>query len=121
MSISEQEQRIARLRQKLKEWETSFAVAHEGRKPGREDVKKNPEIGKISNRKMQPSFQLLNISQLRDTKIITRSANPYRSLTIQMPAPLPKESTLAPRPMSLPTLRKPRSSAKSCWKHLIRL
>lgn len=49
MSMSEQEERLARLRQKLKEWETSYAAAHEGRKPGREDVKKNPEIGKLLN------------------------------------------------------------------------
>lgn len=33
------------LRQELKEWEKSFATAHKGRKPGREDIKQCPKIG----------------------------------------------------------------------------
>ena len=34
-----------KLRLELKEWEQSFAVAHQGRKAGREDIKQHPEIG----------------------------------------------------------------------------
>lgn len=34
-----------RLRLELKEWEQSFATAHQGRKAGREDIKQHPEIG----------------------------------------------------------------------------
>ena len=33
------------LRVELKEWEQSFAAAHQGRKVGREDIKQYPEIG----------------------------------------------------------------------------
>ena len=34
-----------KVRAELKSWEKSFAAANEGRKAGREDIKKNPEIG----------------------------------------------------------------------------
>ncbi len=34
-----------RLRLELKEWEQSFAAAHQGRKAGREDIKQHPDIG----------------------------------------------------------------------------
>lgn len=34
------------LRQELKAWENQFAAANNGKKPSREDIKKNPEIGK---------------------------------------------------------------------------
>lgn len=33
------------LRLELKAWEKEFAAAHQGRKAGREDIKRNPEIG----------------------------------------------------------------------------
>lgn len=33
------------LRQELKEWEKTFAIANGGRKAGRDDIKKNPAIG----------------------------------------------------------------------------
>ena len=36
---------VTALRQDLKQWETSFAAAHEGRKAGREDIKQHPNIG----------------------------------------------------------------------------
>ena len=36
---------VKRLRLELKQWEQSFAAAHEGRKAGREDIKQHPEIG----------------------------------------------------------------------------
>ena len=34
-----------KLRLELKEWEKGFAAANGGRKAGREDIKKEPEIG----------------------------------------------------------------------------
>jgi hypothetical protein len=36
---------VTALRQDLKQWESSFAAAHEGRKAGREDIKQHPDIG----------------------------------------------------------------------------
>lgn len=33
------------LRLELKTWEKEFVLAHGGRKPGREDIKKDPAIG----------------------------------------------------------------------------
>ncbi len=33
------------IRQELKDWEKQFAAANDGRKAGREDIKKNPAIG----------------------------------------------------------------------------
>jgi hypothetical protein len=33
------------LRLELKAWEKNFAIAHNGRKASREDIKKNPDIG----------------------------------------------------------------------------
>lgn len=34
------------LRLELKAWEKDFAAANEGRKAGRDDIKKNPDVGK---------------------------------------------------------------------------
>jgi hypothetical protein len=36
------------LRLELKQWEKDFVDSHDGRKPGREDIKKNPEIGTVT-------------------------------------------------------------------------
>ena len=33
------------LRADLKQWEGDWATAHAGRKPGRDDIKQNPDIG----------------------------------------------------------------------------
>ena len=45
------------LRLELKEWEQSFAAAHQGRKVGREDIKQYPEIGqKFSSCQVSQSF-----------------------------------------------------------------
>jgi DNA replication regulator SLD2 len=33
------------IRAELKSWESSWARTHEGKKPGRNDIKGNPEIG----------------------------------------------------------------------------
>jgi len=35
------------LRLELKAWEKEFATTNEGRKASREDIKKNPEIGRL--------------------------------------------------------------------------
>ena len=39
------EKRASKLRLELKEWERTFALAHDGRKAGRDDIKEHPDIG----------------------------------------------------------------------------
>ena len=49
------------LRLELKEWEQSFAVAHQGRKVGREDIKQYPDIGQnFSNCQVSQSLTNAN-------------------------------------------------------------
>lgn len=36
---------ISVLRSELKHWEHAFSASHGGRKPGKDDIKQNPEIG----------------------------------------------------------------------------
>ena len=43
----EYENQSQQLRIDLKTWETDWAKAHEGKKPGRGDIKANEEIGKF--------------------------------------------------------------------------
>lgn len=43
--VTETQLILTALRRELKKWEKSFAATHEGRKPGREDIKQCPEIG----------------------------------------------------------------------------
>ena len=45
----DQEDLSSRLRKELKEWERAFSAAHEGRKAGREDIKRHPDIGLRNN------------------------------------------------------------------------
>lgn len=40
---------VRNLRLELKEWEQSFAAAHQGRKAGREDIKQHPDIGQSTS------------------------------------------------------------------------
>lgn len=47
MPNAHNESKPAILRAELKEWERSFAAANGDRKPGREDIKKDPEIGML--------------------------------------------------------------------------
>jgi len=39
------ESQSQQLRADLKKWENDFAKTHDGKKPAREDIKKNPDIG----------------------------------------------------------------------------
>ena len=41
------------LRAELKAWEKNFAIAHEGRKPGRNDIKAEPSIGASRTHSLQ--------------------------------------------------------------------
>lgn len=43
-SLANQEE-INSLRAELKEWEKTYSAANGDRKPGRDDIKKNPAIG----------------------------------------------------------------------------
>jgi Skp family chaperone for outer membrane proteins len=47
------QERITKLRAELKDWEHAFAKTHDGRKPTREETKKDKEIGRI----MQSFFE----------------------------------------------------------------
>ena len=44
-STTQEPSQQQKLRIELKEWEKGFAAANGGRKAGREDIKKEPEIG----------------------------------------------------------------------------
>lgn len=44
----EYEARAQKVRADLKQWEGDWAKAHDGKKPGREDIKSNPDIGKLA-------------------------------------------------------------------------
>ena len=39
------EEESLQLRAELKEWEGDWGAAHDGKKPGRDDIKQNPHIG----------------------------------------------------------------------------
>jgi hypothetical protein len=47
---AEYETQSQQLRIDLKTWETNWAKAHEGKKPGRGDIKANEDIGKFPDR-----------------------------------------------------------------------
>ena len=79
-ALEELECRLTKIRQKLKSWEAAFAADNAGRKPSREDVKRNPDIG------MQVSGVTAGIRltqfQLSGTKTTTKSAISYRGIKI---------------------------------------
>ncbi|KAL2176612.1 uncharacterized protein P884DRAFT_31362 [Thermothelomyces heterothallicus CBS 202.75] len=39
------ESQCLQLRAELKKWESDWAIAHAGKKPGRDDIKQRPDIG----------------------------------------------------------------------------
>ena len=45
MPVSEIAAQAQKLRVELKAWEKTFAAANEGRKAGRDDIKRHPDIG----------------------------------------------------------------------------
>jgi hypothetical protein len=49
---TEYETQSQQLRIDLKTWETDWATTHEGRKPGRGDIKANEEIGKLFDQQL---------------------------------------------------------------------
>ncbi|KAL2045523.1 hypothetical protein N7G274_001951 [Stereocaulon virgatum] len=73
---------ITAIRQDLKQWETSFAAAHEGRKAGREDIKQHPDIEekyKQYNKLRYPTQQTLS------SKAATPTKKRHRSTTFNPP------------------------------------
>jgi len=44
------------LRADLKKWESDWALAHEGRKPSRDDIKQRPDIGTCSVLNVMPAL-----------------------------------------------------------------
>jgi DNA replication regulator SLD2 len=61
MEVQEREELTERsntLRVELKIWEKNFAAANNGKKASRDDIKKHPDIGKISELPMLKSLLL---------------------------------------------------------------
>ena len=50
---SRYEAKSAELRADLKTWETEWATSHSGSKPGREDIKNNPDIGTLQSQDLE--------------------------------------------------------------------
>ena len=85
---------IKTVRLELKEWEQSFAAAHQGRKAGREDIKQHPEIG-------PGPLPCYNLQSLTDTvkHASTNSTTSYEDLlqsNLFLTAPLPRKGALLP-------------------------
>ena len=75
------------LRLELKEWEQSFAAAHQGRKVGREDIKQYPEIGqKFSTCRVSQSLTDANKHTNTNSTINCEDPLPNR-LPLIMPLP----------------------------------
>lgn len=82
------------LRLELKEWEQSFAAAHQGRKAGREDIRQHPNIGQNT-----PTFatcRLLIQPKHTSTSCMTDCEDPLQS-NLPPTTPLPRKS--APLPL----------------------
>lgn len=45
---AEYETQSQALRTELKQWESAWAKTHDGKKPSRDDIKQNPDIGMCS-------------------------------------------------------------------------
>ncbi|KAI5299190.1 hypothetical protein KEM55_002465 [Ascosphaera atra] len=48
MTNAVQGEELQTLRTELKEWEHAFSAANEGRKPSKDDIKKDPTIGLLT-------------------------------------------------------------------------
>lgn len=83
------------LRLELKEWEQSFAAAHQGRKAGREDIKQHPEIGQSSP---SAAFRLSQSSTDAIKHTSTSSTIDCEDLLQKnlLTTPLPQKSALPP-------------------------
>lgn len=57
------EERIKALKSELKEWEREFAEVNDGKKPSREDIKRNPDIG--TKAFFDPYYSLFLMSRSR--------------------------------------------------------
>lgn len=57
---SHYEAKSKELRADLKRWENDWADGHGGTKPGRQDIKENPDIGALSDLlgRVQPSMRV---------------------------------------------------------------
>jgi hypothetical protein len=51
------ESQLSSLRVELKEWEHAFALKSGAQKPGREDIKRDPEIGLFGFLRLLPDLQ----------------------------------------------------------------
>lgn len=99
------------VRLELKEWEQSFAAAHQGRKAGREDIKQHPEIG----RKSLPWDILQSFTDAikhANTNSTTDYEDPLPS-NLSLTAPLPRKGALLPIYTRFPLHASARSTLNS--------
>jgi hypothetical protein len=76
---------IALLRSELKQWEKQFTDTHDGRKPGREDIKQDAVISKTSRMMGEwQRVQRLNTYQLPNTSNTIGCAQPQVVDLLQM-------------------------------------
>ena len=71
----EYEAKAQKVRTDLKQWEADWAKTHDGKKPGRDDIKNNPVIGtsyKLNNHSAQA--KTANAKKPKSTKSTTSSA-----------------------------------------------
>ena len=80
-ALGEPEARSQKLRAELKAWEKTFADANEGRKAGREDIKKHPDIGILGPPQSESIVSSLFIAQLykeySKLRVRLESSNPF--------------------------------------------
>jgi DNA replication regulator SLD2 len=96
-SHSSRSDRISKLRVELKEWEHAFAKAHNGRKPTREETKKDKEIGTTIKYQLITTRPVLNIC----IPIATKYKEYYRLTSTSTSASTSSKSAKPPaRPAS---------------------
>lgn len=78
---SEYETKCQALRADLKSWESAWAKDNGGKKPGRDDIKRNPEIGRTSHLRLERA-RILTVAQL---KSISNTKRPAMSSTAGHP------------------------------------
>lgn len=73
---AELQKQSVELRQELKAWEKQFAAANDGRKAGREEIKRDPSIG-TSDTYASGLEQCAKASQQQNTRNTLGSATSY--------------------------------------------
>ncbi|KAB5533650.1 DNA replication regulator SLD2 [Coniochaeta sp. 2T2.1] len=85
---AEYESKSQALRAELKQWETSWAKTHDGKKPSRDDIKNNPDIGQ-KYKSYQKLSDILKGKLPPPSKSTTSSPSRKRKSSSSAPAPAP--------------------------------